>query len=110
MSTDPRFATFVLRLLLGNALEHGKANGANEINVNADGTCCMVCDNGRLIPEQLAVEFFDYGNTRRSSGGGYGLYIAREFSKDLGATLKFERRQNRNCFVFELGDQRNGNN
>jgi len=108
ITTDPRLAQFVLLHLLDNALVHGKANGANEIKVDAEGLQCVLCDNGRPLSGNRASEFFDLGYTSGSSGGGYGLYIAREIARDLGAKLFFELRQGRNCFVFKLGVGENG--
>jgi signal transduction histidine kinase/HPt (histidine-containing phosphotransfer) domain-containing protein len=100
-SGDPRRVRQVLLKLAENALKFTDRGGV-EIqveNVEADGVARVrfsVTDTGLGIPDEVAAHLFepftpgDLSYTRRHSGAGLGLAVAKRIVESLGGTIGFE--------------------
>lgn len=89
----------VVSNLVGNALQHGSAQGPVELAVASEGSTVMlsVHNEGAPIPSELLATIFDplmrYATpesaARRASGSiGLGLYIVREIVVAHGGTVE----------------------
>ena len=107
VTTDPNLAKYILFHLLENAIVHGKRDGATSIHFDEDreGTGCVVSDDGPPIGSEIVPRMFEMGVTTKALGGGQGLWLAKQIANDLDGALWFERRQNKNCFIFQLSKQ-----
>lgn len=81
--------------LIGNALQHGSAEGEIVVSCEAGaGVVSLRVHNvGNPIPEQARKRVFDLGQSKRSGGSnpnknvGLGLYIVRELVVGHGGTI-----------------------
>ena len=84
----------VLSNLVGNAGQHGSAEGRISLRLDGTDTACVTCriHNGGAIPESLVPELFDPFRARhghgRSGGLGLGLFIVRELVQAHGGTVE----------------------
>jgi signal transduction histidine kinase len=95
--------------LVGNALKYGEGEVTVDIWPEGDGYCVAVEDEGPGVPpdkQQAIFERFvqaDSSSTRRSSGVGLGLAIARGLAEAHGGSLWYEDREPRGArFVLFL--------
>ena len=95
--TDPRKMTVMVRNLVNNALkftERGRVHVA--LTVSPDTTVVRVADTGigiRSEDQETIFELFrqaDGSDSRRFGGTGLGLYIVRQFARQLGGTVRLE--------------------
>jgi two-component system sensor histidine kinase/response regulator len=96
--------------LLGNALQHGDASAAVEVNV--DGTRSRVVEitvrNSGTIPPDLLPELFDpfrgaQRQTGRTDGLGLGLYIVQQIVLAHGGSVEVKSgEQNRTTFAVRI--------
>jgi signal transduction histidine kinase len=78
--------------LIGNALQHGAADGEVRVRVESAGdeVRIAVTNRGPAIPAPLAAELFAPFRRGSGPGGGglgLGLYIAREIARAHGGTI-----------------------
>jgi phosphoserine phosphatase RsbU/P len=99
----------VVTNLLGNALRHGAAGAAVEIElVELGGSAQLTISNrGRAIPESVRATLFTpfhrHGQSRRKSLGlGLGLYITREIVLAHGGEIVVDSSDERTCFSVTL--------
>ena len=101
----------VIRNLLENALKYG----GDQVDVQGapvgDKYVVVVSDNGPGVPEAHRERIFDHfeqlskGDSRRETGIGLGLPIARRLVRAMGGELWFEPRfptGSRFCFTVDL--------
>jgi signal transduction histidine kinase len=95
VTSDPRRLERVVANLVGNAVEHGGADGIT-VRVERDETriCLTVTDNGPGIPAEHLPHLFerfykvDAARSGGSGGSGLGLAIVRENVRLLGGVIE----------------------
>ncbi|WP_309120925.1 sensor histidine kinase [Paenibacillus sp.] len=101
VETDEKWATFVCKQLLGNALKYSAAAGATRVEVRLartpEGVRLEVADEGIGIPPEDAPRvfepFFTGANGRLvAESTGMGLYVAKEACDRLGHRLSISSR------------------
>ncbi|RMG28895.1 MAG: two-component sensor histidine kinase [Gammaproteobacteria bacterium] len=111
---DPVHLHQILDNLVRNALEHAVTEEKVRVRLRArrrDGHTAVldVIDNGAPIDPETAERLFEPFFTRRASGTGLGLYLARELASSDGMQLWYDDKDC-NCFRLEIpapeGDER----
>jgi signal transduction histidine kinase len=77
--------------LLSNAVEHNdKAEPRVHVDVTerADTVVVDIADNGPGIPDGATESIFGWGETRRSSDGGFGLYFVQTMLEHYGGGVE----------------------
>ncbi len=101
VETDEKWASFVCKQLLGNALKYSAAGGATRVEVRLsrvpEGVRLEVSDEGVGIPPEDAPRvfepFFTGANGRLvPESTGMGLYVAKEACDRLGHRLSIASR------------------
>lgn len=94
---DEKWARFILRQLLTNAVKYSESDSIITIRLGAHGTIPFIRieDEGRGIAEKDLPRIFEKGFTgmtgrKHNEATGLGLYLANEVSKKIGCTLRIE--------------------
>lgn len=87
MALDEEKYGRILMNLISNALKFTPEGGEARVQLRALGDCVEVdvTDNGCGIPLERLDAIFDLHET--DGGYGYGLYIAREYARQMGGAL-----------------------
>lgn len=96
--TDSKWAAFIFRQLVNNAIKYTPSGGAItvEIQQTQEGIWLLLKDTGIGIPKKDQRRIFDKGftgeNGRRSEqhSTGLGLYLAKQLAVKLGHELSME--------------------
>jgi len=84
--------------LLSNAIEHNDADEPHvEVTVSEheESVTLEIADNGSGIPDAAKESIFGWGETRRSSGGGFGLYFVETMVDSYGGSVTVRDNQPR---------------
>lgn len=99
----------ILTNLVSNAIKYGAGTVTIGISAYEDGFLVSVEDEGPGVPDEKRREIFerfvqaDSSSTRRASGVGLGLAIAKGLAEAHGGDLFYEKRQPRGArFVLYL--------
>lgn len=99
----------ILINLVGNAIKYGDGKVSIDVFDFSDGFCLAVEDEGEGVPPEKQAAIFDRfvqadsSSTRRASGVGLGLAIARGLAEVHGGSLWYEDRKPRGArFVLYL--------
>ena len=107
---DPQHLTVVLRNLLENAARYSDNHLPIRLRASQEGPCIIVRveDEGPGIAPEHQLHIFDSfyrvedGLTRRKTGAGLGLAIARGFVRAHGGDIWLEPRNRGTCMAFSL--------
>jgi signal transduction histidine kinase len=79
----------LLVILMRNAVEAMDGRGRAEVSLARDGEWVRVavCDHGVGIEAALLERIFEPGYTTKTSGSGYGLYLARRLVQGAGGRI-----------------------
>lgn len=100
----------VLGNLLQNAIEHNDAETpqvAVTVSETAETVRIEIADNGPGIPDGAKESIFGWGETRRSSDGGFGLYFVQTMVDNYGGSVEVRDNDPRGS-VFSLTLERAG--
>ena len=101
----------VVSNLLGNAIQHGSAEGLIKLSVVSEGgvVALSVWNEGEVIPVEMRRKIFDPmvrgvsadGATRRVAGSvGLGLYIVRQILNAHGGTIEVDSMEEKGTTFF----------
>jgi signal transduction histidine kinase len=65
----------------------GDRKNDRKINLDADSTGFLICNNGPAISDRDRVAIFELGFTRKPAGRGMGLFISRQTLRRAGSDL-----------------------
>ena len=103
MHTDVEKLRRMLNNLLSNALRFTEDGGSVEVkcSATADAVELRVIDHGCGIPVEMQARIFENGVT--DGGHGYGLGIARSYSRLLGGDISLKSTPGEgSCFILRL--------
>lgn len=89
----------ILTNLVGNAIKYGEGKVSIDVSEFSEGFCVAVEDEGEGVPPEKQAAIFDRfvqadsSSTRRASGVGLGLAIARGLAEVHGGRLWYEDRK-----------------
>ena len=94
VETDPARLRVIVRNLVVNALEHGRAPVTIVVEPEPSSVRVLVRDEGRGVPAELRGRVFDRfvrgDEARHGTGAGLGLALARENARLLGGEVSLE--------------------
>lgn len=97
VSADPVFADKIFLNLLSNALQSGAESLVVRVGLEKKGENLLltIADNGLGIEPAVMQHLFEpfcaeYATAERQNGTGLGLYLANEYCKSMGWTLKLQ--------------------
>nr|WP_067063580.1 GAF domain-containing sensor histidine kinase [Mucilaginibacter sp. L294] len=108
INCDVKRVSQVLSNLLGNALMHGKKDGAVTVNAASTekGFTLSVINEGKQIPDAVRNKLFQpfsRGEVEPNQQGlGLGLYIASEIAHAHGGTLEVASNKEQTTFTFKI--------
>lgn len=95
MKTNREGLGIILTILLDNAFNHGAPPYLIEIKNNE----IAVVNHGEKIPEEVIPKIFErFFKGEKSTGTGFGLYIANEIAKKLGLKIQVDSNEERTIF------------
>jgi signal transduction histidine kinase len=105
LTSDPRFLRTILFNLLDNARRYGDPNETVEFEVNASAIAeieISICNApgalGLPDPDRVFEKYYRSAAAQRVSGTGLGLYLAKQLSEKLGASLRYAADDSKICF------------
>jgi signal transduction histidine kinase len=91
---DPTYLRTILENLLDNSLKALQGNGSGSVTFSlareSDNAVVRICDTGPPLPTELRASLFEPLRTRKTSGLGLGLPIARALARAMNGELSFE--------------------
>lgn len=107
-SVDREALTKIISNLLTNAVKYSETYIHVRLWVENDLLLLSVCNDGSVIPAEMREEIFkpfiQYkdGLSRKVSGTGIGLALARSLAELHDGTLVMDDSQEHNCFILSL--------
>lgn len=95
--------------ILTNAIEAAGSEGQVKITVrelDANRLLIEICDSGPGPSAEIAERLFEPLVTGKPEGVGLGLAVAQQVAMDHGGSVKWNRKNDRTCFLIDLESSR----